>query len=793
MLRCLVTISLFAAAVLGIASSCAADDTWRDGIYRKRLVQDGEPFTVGKLFNDFGKGQRVPVILDQNVDPSLVVTKQYPEMRPEEYLDALTQDYGLFWYYSGGIIYVLNNDSLQSALLPIAAVDLDRLIQTLKRLGVHTDRLPITADPEYGLVYVYGPKQYINEVTKISQGIEARIQQRASVDIDVEVFPLRYAWADDQVFVIGQNEVAVPGVATIMRNVLSNNPLGVGLQGRTSRVTPYNRPGLRGRGLIGPYNQIIANAEQAALNSQLAAAQAEAQFQASAQAEAQVQAAVDAVKSQGQPDEGIEAMAQAQAAAQVAGVIFPDSRLNAIVVRDVRERMAGYRELIRKLDRPVGLVQIKASIIDVDANHAFQLGMPYNAIWRDGGRQRALAARLDTTNAGELLNTPDPGNLTIRLTDGDVNQFFLNLKALESDGHARTMAKPAVVTLDNSEAFLEESEEFYVRIAGLEQVDLFNVTVGTKLNIIPHIVAEPDGRRVKLTVRIEDGTRSATQTVDEIPVVSRNTINTQTVLLEGQSLLVGGLMREQETKDVRGIPVLARIPKLGVLFRETVHETKRLERMVLLTPTIIDIPYFHHCEDGQAPEGNPRYAPPQEVLPAPVGSRGEFSANAPPRTTVTHSQEQARRVVASRQTPGPQQPREALPPPSHSRPRKRIPNKSARWQSRFLPNPANFVQSKKGASIAYSTAGPPASSAKGVFVCRRSMQLMKGPSIRATSYQRSVLPRNRRVNSGKRHVNRIPFSFVPGVQHVAGWLDIGRARAGTRVPAAATAHAAIPG
>ena len=529
--------ALMAAFLVGPAL-CAANDTWREGTYFKRQVE-GESAQISKLLNDFGKAQRVPVIIDQTVDPALAVHVQYPEMKPEEYLDAITQDNGLFWYYSSGVIHVLANTALQSELLPISAVDLDRLIQTLRRLRVYSERLPITADPEYGLVYVIGPNSYIEQVQKIAQGIEFRVRQRASVDVDVEVFPLRYAWADDQVFIIGQNEVAVPGVATIMQNILGNQPVGIGLQGRTSRITPYNRPGLRGRGLIGPYNQIIANAEQAALNSRIAAAEAEARFQASAQAEAEIQAALAAAQNQGGPAEGFEASAQAEAVAQVSGVIMADPRLNAIVIRDVRDRMAGYKEIIEQLDRPVGLVQIKASIIDVDANHAFQLGMPYNAIWRNDGQQRTFQARLDTTNANELLNTPDPGNLTLRLANNDVNQFFLNLKALETDGHARTIAKPAVVTLDNTEAFLEESEEFYVRIAGLEQVDLFNVTVGTKLNIIPHIVYEPDGRRVKLSVRIEDGTRSATQTVDEIPVVSRNSINTQAVLLEGQSLLVG--------------------------------------------------------------------------------------------------------------------------------------------------------------------------------------------------------------------------------------------------------------
>ena len=103
------------------------------------------------------------------------------------------------------------------------------------------------------------------------------------------------------------------------------------------------------------------------------------------------------------------------------------------------------------------------------------------------------------------------------------------------------------------EAFLDRTEEFFVRVQGNQEVDLFNVIVGTTLRIVPHIVNEPMGRRVKLIVQVSDGVRT-TDTVDMIPIVRRNNINTQAVLAEGSSLLIGGLMREEQTSGESRIP-----------------------------------------------------------------------------------------------------------------------------------------------------------------------------------------------------------------------------------------------
>lgn len=577
------TVKWISLLLLITASTASAGDSWRDGIYVKRLVQD-EPYTVPRLLIDFGLSTRVPVILAEGVNGSVI--NQIPPLKPAEYLTALCADNALFWYERNNAIFVYPNESLDSRVVPLGNIDARRLIELLRGFGLYSEGFPPRIDSQLGLMYITGPEAYLSEVQLVVDGLAASggpgVLPSRGPEVIVEVIPLQYAWAEDRTYTLGNREYAVPGIATVLNNVLSGSVSPDGLSGRVSTLLPNNRPGLRGSGLIGPYNQLIASSQQAAIDSQVAAARAEERLQAASDAQAQINSAISAL-------EGVDAdeLALRQAEIVTSPVIQADGRLNAIIIKDLASRMDGYREIIADLDRPVSLVEIKASIIDIDASYGFEFGLPGNVTFNNGGTQRSILANLGTT---DLTNLAAAGNLTFQLADGAVNQLLVNLKALETDGHARLHAKPSVVTLDNQDAFLEEAEEFFVRVPGNDQVDLFNVSVGTKLTITPHVIPSQSGRQIRLSVNIEDGSRSATQQVDQIPVVSRNTINTQAVLLEGQSLLIGGLTRERETKNIRAVPVLGRIPKVGAFFRETVTEKARLERLVLLTPTVIDLP-----------------------------------------------------------------------------------------------------------------------------------------------------------------------------------------------------------
>ncbi|MGE0803874.1 MAG: type III secretion system outer membrane ring subunit SctC, partial [Lautropia sp.] len=246
---------------------------------------------------------------------------------------------------------------------------------------------------------------------------------------------------------------------------------------------------------------------------------------------------------------------------------------NAVNDRDTVERLPRNEQLIASLDVEPQSLEIEATIIDVNVDKARDLGINWR--WSNDGRSAAFGGA-----------TPLPGAAGVAsVVLGSVGQFFARIRALQSEGAARVVSSPQVVTLSNVEAIFDNSSTFYVRVAGRNDVDLFNVSAGTSLRVTPHVFRDSAQTRIKLLVNVEDGNISGRQ-VDQIPVVERSTINTQALIAEGESLLIGGMVRETTSQSVDKVPGLGDVPVLGHLFKNTNSGTVRVERMFLITPRL---------------------------------------------------------------------------------------------------------------------------------------------------------------------------------------------------------------
>ena len=170
------------------------------------------------------------------------------------------------------------------------------------------------------------------------------------------------------------------------------------------------------------------------------------------------------------------------------------------------------------------------------------------------------------------------------------------------------------MTLSDVEAVFDNSQTFYVKVGGYQDVDLFNVSAGTQLRVTPHVFKDKDQVRIKLLVAIEDGSVTG-RNVDNIPIVERSTINTQALIQEGESLLIGGLVRESSGSNVDKIPLLGDIPVVGNLFKTRSDTKGRVERMFLISPRL--------AAPGRSAAAAARLlnaAPPQAGAPAPAPS-----------------------------------------------------------------------------------------------------------------------------------------------------------------------------
>lgn len=465
----------------------------------------------------------------------------------DKVLRDVSRVYNLITYFDGAVMHVVPSSDLAQRTFALAPAAGDRLLRSVNELGLADARNYLTRTSD-GNMFARGTRRFVeqlDELLRASQAQQAAPTHNAGV-ADFRVFYLRYAWAQDTTMTVGGRQVVIPGVASILRSLVGSRqgaPIG-----REVLLKP-TQPSLKGQGLAGQG----VSARDAGGNGRDQA----------------VDVLVAALARTATPAEAPQQPTAAPEATQVH--IEADPRMNAIIVRDLAERLPRYEQLIAALDVEPQTLEIEATIIDVNTDKARELGINWR--WNNDGREASFSGSVPTFGAGGIASA----------VLGSAGQFLARIRALQTEGVARVVSSPQVVTLSNVEAVFDNSSTFFVRVAGREQVDLFNVSAGTSLRVTPHVFRDRDQTRIKLLVNVEDGTLSNRQ-VDQIPVVERSTVNTQALIAEGESLLIGGMVRESNATGEDKVPGLGDVPVVGNLFKTKTNQSARIERMFLITP-----------------------------------------------------------------------------------------------------------------------------------------------------------------------------------------------------------------
>ena len=246
----------------------------------------------------------------------------------------------------------------------------------------------------------------------------------------------------------------------------------------------------------------------------------------------------------------------------------------SIIVRDLRSRIPLYRQLLQDIDVPEQQIEIAASILDINSNYNSKLGV-------------------------DIQNDQAEGLLEYEYTPSvinDIGTFRARLFALEQDGNARFISEPSILTLNNRAAQFRTDQTFYVRLTGDRAVDLIPIKYGTLLQVTPNIVGdgsendeEGDSTKIHLDIHIEDGVRGdVTSNVDAIPPVNNTVIDTEALVQQGVSLLIGGYQINDRTSGTSGIPFLKDIPVLGLLFSTRAETITSVNRYFIITTRIVD-------------------------------------------------------------------------------------------------------------------------------------------------------------------------------------------------------------
>lgn len=463
----------------------------------------------------------------------------------------LERSHDLVAYANNEGIWYYPRSATQSVNLPLNRVTVAALSSALREMGAYDSRWPLRSVGGGRMLRLTAPPEYVIQVISLAADLEGLLVSAKAT----RVFRLRHAWAADiEVNFMNKNTV-IPGVASLLWRITAEGaaspgatavPLSAGAGGDTAER-------LRGTGLASRTGtQPMA---QAARDERAARQNTERQNQSGAR-------------------------------------ILADSRLNAVIVWDDEELMPLYESLIQELDTPVDLVEIRMAIVDVSVDRLHELGVAWGVDASSGGGFGAVGGA-NAAEGTDFTGIVGAGlNLTTIYRNG-LDVFMARIRAMEEDGDAAVLSRPAVLTLDNTEASIEATNTYYIEVAGQEEVDLFDVTYGTILRVIPHINPEPEGSlaTIKLTVHVEDGgSREATAGSNvKYPIISKTMVNTQAVVGDGQALIIGGHYYERQSEGETGIPVLRSIPALGTLFGTQRGQYQKQERLFILSPRLVSL------------------------------------------------------------------------------------------------------------------------------------------------------------------------------------------------------------
>lgn len=270
------------------------------------------------------------------------------------------------------------------------------------------------------------------------------------------------------------------------------------------------------------------------------------------------------------------------------GQAYVDPGNNVLIVHDTPTVHADVRRLITALDRPKRQVLIEAHIIEATDGFAQELGIKLGAAFQNnrlqlGGPWPDANATNSANNTLQLqpnINLSGPSNLAALSVFGRGANLLLGLElsAMQLENKGKILSSPRILTADRQTALIESGDELPYRAAeSYVSTTQFKKAV-LSLRVTPYIT--PDNQ-VIMAIAINKDTPKGNG------ALSIKSINTQVMIEDGSTLVIGGIYEENSSDGVQKIPLLGDLPLIGALFRAKQQQQNRQELVIFLTPNIL--------------------------------------------------------------------------------------------------------------------------------------------------------------------------------------------------------------
>ena len=262
------------------------------------------------------------------------------------------------------------------------------------------------------------------------------------------------------------------------------------------------------------------------------------------------------------------------------GSVIADARSNRLWINDTPQHLAEVHAFLQDIDIPERQIAIAARIINIDEDSMKDLGLRFGTVAEtnssSGPEQLHMDAPITSENVGQFT-------LAIaKLRDNTL--LNLELSALEREGRAQIISNPQLITANQQPAVIESGQEIpYQEKTASGATNIAFKKAVLSLKVTPEITAD---NKILLSLAVNQDKISALS-VNGVPAISTQEIQTQISVANGETLVLGGIFEQSNSQVLERVPFLGSIPLLGAFFSHKQMNSERKELLIFVTPSIV--------------------------------------------------------------------------------------------------------------------------------------------------------------------------------------------------------------
>ena len=273
------------------------------------------------------------------------------------------------------------------------------------------------------------------------------------------------------------------------------------------------------------------------------------------------------------------------------GKVEIDERTNTLLISDEPGNVGKVSDLVAGLDRETKQVKISAKLLEVASEYLEEIGISWNTFTSGVSHDRQYSNELTAQGSSRVAEPFATYKFSTMQKGWSMDA---TISAIVSSGKGKILAHPEIVTIDNKEARIQMGQKVPIKqFSAAGDIVIVFEEVGTILRVTPHVTSAD---RILLHLKPE---RSSYAFDPNGVIINTNNAETNVVVGNGQTAVIGGLTSQEEVVSRVGLPLLKDIPIIGKIFSYEKKDIKSRDLVIFVTPQIVDAAMMGSAETGK--------------------------------------------------------------------------------------------------------------------------------------------------------------------------------------------------